>query len=176
MDASTKMIVAFVTLILGIALISAIATQSLASTTPTSVSNEQINVSSAIVNASYVNTSVDFDLAHAYVGTNAYKATDFGSACYIIPTVTNSTNASNVYVDPTDILRYTDGTFSLKNTSRVLSGGTILNATYTYCGNDYISQSWGRDVLNLVGGFFAIALMLVGVGLFYSISKDYGLV
>ena len=39
-----------------------------------------------------------------------------------------------------------------------------------------MNLSWGRTGINLVPGFFAIALLLVSVGLFWSIARDNGII
>jgi len=49
------------------------------------------------------------------------------------------------------------------------------NATYEPC-QLYLSSSWGRSVLQLVPGFFALALMGIGVAVTYSSLRQAGIV
>jgi hypothetical protein len=39
-----------------------------------------------------------------------------------------------------------------------------------------MNLSWGRSVLSVAVGMFALGLLVVSVGLFYSMARDYGLV
>ncbi len=48
-------------------------------------------------------------------------------------------------------------------------------ASYTYCPDDYLVLPWGRSIMNLVAGFFALAILGLGLGLFYSVAKDAGI-
>ena len=48
--------------------------------------------------------------------------------------------------------------------------------SYAYCGDNYLNSAWGRTVLNLVAGFFALALLGIGIGTFYSIAKDANII
>lgn len=49
------------------------------------------------------------------------------------------------------------------------------SAIYGYCGDDYII-GWGGTVLLLIPGFFALAILIFSVGMFYSIAKDTGII
>ena len=51
---------------------------------------------------------------------------------------------------------------------------TSIVATNANCQDGYLTQGWQRNTINLVPGFFAIALLGVGIWLFYSIAKDTG--
>jgi len=67
------------------------------------------------------------------------------------------------------------GQFYVTNTSETveqLQEDSIVNVTYTYCPTGYVNIAWGRTTADLVPGFFAIALMLVAIGLFFSIYQD----
>ena len=57
-----------------------------------------------------------------------------------------------------------------------MTGSNLTNVGYTYCGDDYMNIAWGRSILNLVAGFFALGILGVGIGLFYSIAKDAGII
>lgn len=55
------------------------------------------------------------------------------------------------------------------------SASNTTTATYQLCPDNYLTQGWNRTVINLVPGFFALALMAIGVGLFYGVMKQEGL-
>jgi hypothetical protein len=66
---------------------------------------------------------------------------------------------------------------TLENTSTVrLTADNLTYVNYQYCPDDYINVSWGRSVIRYAVGFFAIGLLLVSVGLFYSVARDAGIV
>jgi hypothetical protein len=55
------------------------------------------------------------------------------------------------------------------------AGGNKSYAYYTYCPDTYVNLSWGRTILNLVPGFFALMLIGIGIGLFYKVLRNEGL-
>jgi hypothetical protein len=66
------------------------------------------------------------------------------------------------------------GSLSLVNTLNLntsLSNTTTI--TYDYCTEDYLAEGWGRTVLNMVPGFFALAI-LIGVAfvIFWILKKE----
>lgn len=74
----------------------------------------------------------------------------------------------------------TDYTYSLGRINLISSLGNNGSTTYSYktnynyCPDNYIS-GWGGTVLNLIPGFFALALLLFSVGMFYSVAKEVGI-
>lgn len=52
---------------------------------------------------------------------------------------------------------------------------TSITATYSYCADDYVSSSWGRTLMNMVPGFFAIAILVVSVFVIFYILKKEGI-
>jgi len=53
------------------------------------------------------------------------------------------------------------------------TANTYVDVRYQTCPTGYMGANWGRTALDLIPGLFAIALMLVGVGLFYSVYQDW---
>ena len=47
--------------------------------------------------------------------------------------------------------------------------------SYGYCGDDYVSESWGRTAVDTTAGLFAIALLLIAVALFYAVGRNEGI-
>lgn len=168
MESSQKLILAFVTLILGAVLVVVIATNSLAVTDKVIIADEAIDIGSSVVGGQ-VNESVsNFTVTNNPTG---WKIID----CPLI-TVTYG-NATDDYVLNTDYESFpAAGIIHVLNTTTTENGGNDTLIDYTYCADDYLNLSWGRTLLNLVAGFFAISLLMISVALFFSIAKDYGLV
>jgi hypothetical protein len=174
MDVINKLLFAFVTLIVGVVLLGTISTSVLSVNSGTNVVNETQAIDAAISGGT-VNTNYPFNVTYAPTGWKA-DATDGCPLTGIA--IKNATN--------TALVRDTDYTFYPTNGSWTLKGTTVNTSkfwannnsyvSYTYCGDDYMNLGWGRSVLSVGVGMFAIALLIVSVGLFFSIARDYGLV
>lgn len=158
---------AFVLVIVGLAFITQISTLTLTATDKQSVVNEAIDISVARITADgSVNTSYPFTVTYA---PTDWKVSD----CPVASVVYGNSSAD--YTVTTDYtITGSSGVLLLKNTSTVVFGSNSTVIDYTYCGDDYLNSDWGRTVLLLVGGFFALALLGVGIGLFYSVGKEAG--
>ena len=174
-----KLMLAFVTLILGIVLVGVIATQSLAVTAKTIVYDESDALATAgCIVAADVSVNESLSACNITV-TNVptgWKATD----CPLTSVTVFNTSAGtySALTEGTDYnLVAPTGIIQMLNTTDTDEGD--VNTTYTnyvYCGDDYMNIGWGRSIINLVGGFFAIALLLVSVGLFYDVAKESGII
>ena len=173
-----KLILGFVVLIVGLALISPIASNVLDVTDKALVYDEALDISSVRIEdgcgAGSINASVGLALTNAPTG---WKITDCPITSFSMKNQTGV--AATVTTDY--VLFASNGTITLLNTTRFVgdecaqtSNATTL--TYTYCGDDYMNIAWGRTIVNLVAGFFALALLGASVGLFYSVAKDAGIV
>jgi hypothetical protein len=170
MDVVNKLLLAFVTLILGLVLIGTIATSVIGVSSGTQVINETQAIGIAM-DAGTVETNVAFNVTNAPTGWKTEDCPLTGIA------IKNATNAA--------LTRDTDYTFYPTNGSWTLKGTTVNTSkfwannnsyvSYTYCGNDYLNSSWGRSVLNISVGMFAIALLVASVALFYSVAQEAGI-
>ena len=169
---TSKLIGGFVVIIIGLVLLTQIATTEQTKTQYATVASEaralDVNGYPAI------NTTAVYTVTQAPTG---WKATDCPLTGF---SLTNSTgSALTLTTDYT--VNLATGTYLLKNTVNTnttlgLYGVTNANrtfASYRYCADDYMNANWGRTALDLVPGLFAIVLMLVGVGLFYSVYQDW---
>ena len=169
-----KLILAFVTLLLGAVLIGTVASEGLNKTDKLQEVDEYFDMSLA-TNATpgEVNTSYAFTVAYSPSG---WKSTDCPLSSY---TLANGTGGVTELTETTDyVLTTTTGDVSFKQTDEVNQTFSSDNAsyiTYTYCGDDYMNLQWGRTAINLVAGFFALAVLLISVGLFFSVAKDFGI-
>ena len=171
-----KLIVGFLVLIVGIALIGSVASNSLAVTDKTLVYSESLDISAARTASGACPMSVDETHALALVNSpTGWKATD----CPITSFSMLNQTGIEATVTTDYVLFANNGTLLLMNTTiwgdcSASANTTTLN--YTYCADGYLNLSWGRTILNLVAGFFALALLGVSIGIFYSVAKDANLI
>jgi len=176
MDTTGKLVLGFLALLLGAVLIGTLATQGLAVTDKKTVTSEVHNVASTYAtgrNTTNINPTIVYTLTNNPTG---WKTTD----CPITNFVLANSSGSEFTVTTDYVLTDDAGTFTLVNSAHAVATLPLANnntyATYTYCGDDYMNSSWGRSSINLIAGFFALAILLIGVGLFYSVAKDTGII
>ena len=172
------LVAGFVLLLLGAVLIGPISSEGLAKTT-FSRAGESIAIprnGTVIAKNFNVNETANTTLANVPTG---WKASD----CPLSGVNVTNTSGTFTFTSGTDyVLSLSTGVIQWLNTTDTAGddGGNAYDnlsvVSYNYCGDDYLNLSWGRTVLNLVPGFFAIAVMLAGVGIFFSIGKAAGIV
>jgi hypothetical protein len=174
LSTAQKLILAFVTLMLGVVLIGTIASNGLAVTEKTYVADETSSFATARIygaanNIDETNASANVTVTNAPTG---WKVQD----CPLTSVAVG--NSSTDFTLDTDYHLYaSSGIVHLKNTTNwINTPGNSTYIDYRYCGDGYLNLSWGRTLLNLIGGFFAIAILLVSVGLFYSVAKDANII
>lgn len=172
-----KLIVGFLVIIIGLSLIGVVAEQTNDATELSFVANETFNVASARIADGCMSINATFPYTVANAPDSGWQA---NGGCPLTDIVFRN-QTRDVVTEGTDYLFFpTNGTFYLLNTTGYIGadcgdGPLITNVTevdYTYCQDDYLDSSWGRSILNLVAGFFALALLGIGVGIFYSVAKD----
>lgn len=171
-----KLILGFLVLIVGIVLIGTIASNTLLVTDKVGVASETLDISVARAGSGSCPMSVDETHALALANSpTGWKTSDCPISGF---SMTNQTGvAATVTTDY--VLFANNGTLLLMNTTKWGNCEVTVNTTtltYNYCPDEYLNSAWGRTVLNLVAGFFALALLGAGVGIFYSIAKDVGIV
>jgi hypothetical protein len=170
-----KLLLAFVTLIVGLVLVAQVATVGYAITSYTATTQTSSMASARLADGS-INESVYFYPTHFIEAASGWRADTAGCSSTDISTSVRITNSSgSAFVDGVDTIINTAGSYTLVNTAKV--NGTSNNVTLVslnYCPDGYIS-GWGGTVLNLVPGFFALALLVFSVGMFYSLARDAGI-
>lgn len=168
---------AFVCLFLGFALIGVVADQSNTKTDYTPVNSQLLNINSAKYVNGATNTSIGFTYDTITTALTTWRS-GLTSECDITA-VSNSLRITNGTVTFTPVTDYrlstTNGSITFQNTANV--NGTLSNNTYVsynYCPNDYV-QGWAGNMLVLVPGFFALALLGCSIALFYSVAKVNGI-
>lgn len=177
---------AFVAIILGVSLIGTVATQSQAVTERTTVTETFLGAGCFtpvnLTGTDFVTlhtqangpTDADCNLTVANVPTGWKLDTD--NSCLLVATVYNGTSTA-LTLNTDYYFSTTTGKITLLNSTtdtRVITDNST-DVSYTYCADDYLTEGWSRTILDLVAGFFALALMAIGVGLMFQVLKNEGL-
>jgi len=163
---------AFMALIVGVSLLTVSATEEQKVVVFTNVVNESVDnsPSRAVVGAGLIDSAITTDVAVAYTGADGWKSGE--TECEMTNVaLRNNTIALTLDTDYT----FSDGTITWMPTALTNSSGNTTFTTYSYCPDTYITQSWGRSTLDVAIGFFAIALLVISLGLFYAIMRKEGL-
>lgn len=179
-----KLVLAFVTLILGIALLGQVAvstnditsdiqktdTFTLVRDGPGGLYNasNDINATASVFSLAYVNDAWRQDISECSLATtidsnriNAYNKSG------ALLTMNGCTSGGDYYlVDTINSITFCNQSLSTNGT-----GSTTASVTYTTCPTDYVS-GWAQTVLLVAPGLFGIALLIVSVGLFYTLYRD----
>jgi len=172
-SSTNKLIAAFVLLILGIVFISQVAVIGSGVTTRIGIAGE---TQALTTNTSDLNTSgMEASSYQITKSPTGWKSDD----CPITNFVIKNSSGSALVEDTDYDIAAANGTWRLIRTDltkTTLYPANVSYAYYEYCGDDYMNLTWGRIGINLVPGFFAIAMLLISVGLFYSIAKENGII
>ncbi len=170
-DKSISILIAgFVALIIGISLIGVIANQSNQITNIINISGENISYESARnITAAGKGEIIPGSTFYITNIPTGWRAT----GCPIEGLILH--NGSVVWTAVDYEFNASTGGIVFNNSANVNDTGyNTTAATYQYCEIDYITESWQRTILNLVPGFFSLALLGVGIGLFYEVGRREG--
>jgi len=185
-SSAALLIIGFFTLILGVALLTTIAEQEQVLVSKTQVLNESfhfyncrtenenptINETAPTCNRTFTNAPAGWKLTG-------------DDACPLTHIVVRNCTADVLTITTDYLTDTTRGILMLVNTSDTTCGTVTGNnhdqenytyMDYRYCPDNYLTQAWTRSVMDVVVGFFAIALLLVSVGIFYAIMKKEGII
>lgn len=166
------LIIIAIAVLIGTILVSIIASNITPRTQLTYASRETVSLTSAKgLTSGGVNSSVIFTLTNAPTG---WKAGD--TDCYLANVI--AVNGSDyVLTANTDyVLDSATGKIYFQNTKPLnQSTGNTTYITYDYCPDDYVAEGWGRTMLNLVPGFFVIAILLGSAFVIFWILKREGI-
>jgi len=164
----TILIAAFLAIIVGISLIGVVATESNAKVDLVNVSGESIDYSATREAETGAVDTTAVLIANPPTG---WRITECPITNFVLYNDSGSlTNVADY------VFTASTGSIAFNNTANVNTSLTnTTTATYTYCTADYLTQSWQRTIISLVPGFFALALMAIGVGLFYKVLKEEGI-
>jgi len=168
-----KLILAFVTLLLGAVLISSIAAEGLDKTSKDAIVNEAHEFT---VVAGNVSESTVYTVTNA---PTSWKTADCPLTSFAIK---NASGGTALTITTDYVPSLSAGTFTLVNSTATEAMVVSANPTnltyvdYTYCPENYMNLTWGRTIINLVPGFFALAILGASLLLFYSVAKDYDII
>lgn len=168
-----------IAVLIGVVLISIIASESQKVTTLTLVT-ESVNLASNGLRNSTNNISGLNGWANeSYTLKKAYAASDWRSedSDCTLPTPLffgNATATVGVFVKDTDYQFFANnGTIRMIPMTTTEKAGNLTTITYQYCSNEYLESSWGRTVLNMTPGFFALAILMgAAFVIFYILRKE----
>ena len=168
---------AFVMLIVGLMILGTVAGSVWNLTAKTNhVTNESHNMAS-LWNNTDNSTLAAGRITLAQNGAQCDSGGKWESGSFSMVNATGATvNSGNYTID------YSAQTIRLKNTTdtdKTLGGSfAITNTslwTYNYYPNDYMCNSFGRSMLNIVPGFIGLALLIGAIAMFYTVMKEQGL-
>lgn len=155
--------------ILGSVFIASIAGQTLLNTQKTSVADESYNLNTI---SCYSNGQVNTSKAACNITvTNAptgWKQED--SDCYLSGVVVTNATGTALTVGTDYKVYASTGIIQMLNTTSTNTTNLVSNVTlidYSYCGQGYMADSWGRTVLNTNTGLFSVVLLVGAAAVIY---------
>lgn len=165
------MISTAVLLLLATVFIISIADQTSVNTEKTVVTDETYNLTTIgcyeAGQVNYSNYDEDCNITLTYAPTS-WKQEDCPLTNVVVK---NDTGTLTLTLDTDYYVVASTGTISMLNTTstNVSSMGDDVLITYEYCGDNYVSASWGRSVLGINVGLYAIAILIAAVLVVYSL-------
>jgi len=169
------LISAFVAILLGVVLVNIIAEQANSKTSLLGAPSETISIASsrgpanAEINATQ---NINYTLTYSNTGDRSWRQDN--SFCYITNAVFKNSSGATLTSATDYVLNTKAGTVYFLQTAPVNQSykSNSTTATYQYCPNDVIGESWGRSVTNMIAGFFALGILGVGIFLVIRLTKD----
>ena len=176
------LIAAFTAVLIGIMLLGSVATETYGKTgRGISVVDEQLDISSSI---NRVDAGINGSIAQTL--TNKGVKCSNGEGNWISGSVVITNLSGTVLTTGNYTVNYVNNSIYFINTSTLevtddtqtgfLNASNITLVDYRYQPSDYLCQGWSRTILNMVPGFFGLAILAVGVGLFYLVAKQEGVI
>ena len=174
------LITGFVVILIGAVLIGTVASEEQDLTTKDRINNESHTfycVNSSAVNASGVlGVNVTYSVTEAPL--NTWKQADCPLTNFVLQAVNGTTLTLNTdYNVDLSIGNYSlisDAPLTMDEMCDAGEANTT-HASYTHCPDNYLNSSFGRTMLDIVPGFFAIAILGIGIGLVYKVMRNEGI-
>lgn len=171
-----KILIGFILIVLAAVLIPVAADLINAKTTVAVATDIPFNIAAARLAGNNINESNPASNA-TLTGQYGYpwKATDCPATNFLYGNLTtaNATTAWTLNTDYTVDLSL--GILHVKNSTNTIASRTNLTyMDYNYCPNDYINNSFGRNIISLIAGFMVLLVLIgVAIGLVVSGIKDW---
>ena len=170
-DKSTQVfITTFVVALLALAFIGSIATQTNVATTKLTTTDEAYNLTGiGCYSAGQVNESKTQCAIKVTNAPTSWEQED----CPLTSVVVTNTTGTALTLDTDYTLSASTGVVTMKNTTstNLTKMGNNVLIDYTYCGSGYLNSSWGRSILGVNVGLYAIAILIVVVAAVYILLK-----
>lgn len=187
---TSKLIMAFVAVLIGVVLLTSTSAENVKVTKTTAVVNDTLDISTGrwasvsqdASNHHSMNSTYKIPL-HTASGLDEFgdSSTDCKITGFSLRNDSNGTVAAANYNLSYDLtlghvwIQISNATANLVQNGTNASASNNTYMSYTYCPDGYLIQSFGRTGTNTTMGLFAIAIMLIGVALFYSAYRDWKL-
>lgn len=172
------LVAAFVCLFVGLSLIGVIS-NGLISNTNLAYGSEVVNYGNSVGAGGIINPNAAYYpkfVNYTDTRNDGIRASEECGKSAVIASITvyNTTSAFTA----ADYVIQTNGSIQYKaglvaNATSKVSNNSILY--YRYCEDSYVQSGWGKTMLNLIPGFFALALLACSLGLFYGVAKQTGI-
>lgn len=166
-------ILAFIGVVLAVAFISSLATQTNTVTAKTEVDDEVHNLASCVALTSGGGWEVnESDTDCNVTVTNPPTGWQVEDCPLTVVVVENGTGTALtadtdfVVFDTTGIIKLEDTT----STENLTGNNTYVD--YKYCGAGYVNSSWGRDILGVNVGLYAIAILILVIAAVFVYLKN----
>ena len=170
MEILQKLLMGFITLIVGVLLVGVAATSV---TNQSQLAHQSAETVTIIREPAIddINETVSITLSKAPTGWKT-EYTDCDISNFVLLNQSGATmTATTDYV-----LTASTGTITFVNNDNMNeTSSNATTASYNYCQDEYLPIDWQRNSLTLVIGFFALALLISSIALFYSVAKDSGI-
>jgi len=162
-----------VLIILAVAFLGAIATQTLLSTDKLSTSQTfdlgTLNCYTGDSQVDQTQTACNLTVTNSPSGWKT-------SECPLTSVSVKNSSGTALTLDTDYYLVASTGTIAMLNTSD--TNGTYIAdndtvVSYEYCGDSYLTESWSRSILNTNVGMYAIAILGIGIALVYYLMKKH---
>ena len=171
------LILAFVFLIVGSALIVSIATSTNAVVDKETITTEVLDLEPVRISDNVLSYDPLVELTIVN-NPEDWKQTDCPITNFVLYNQTGTLTelgTDYLFTPSTGVLTIINSTIWFDDGSAIqIENDTTID--YIYCDDDYLNSGWGRAVLTTVPGFFALALLGVAIWLFYSVFSSVGLI
>lgn len=160
-----------ISLVVGLALIGAIADQ-VVSKTQLAGATETVNlVPARNVTTGGVVPGIALSLVKPVEARTGWRADN--SEC-IVQTITFKNQTGGTITNGTDYIYSNAGTLTLLQTTNINGTGNVTTASFSYCPDGY-QTGFGRTIMNMIPGFFALALLGIAIMLVIWVMRKQGL-
>ena len=160
------LITTFVVALLAVVFLSSLAEQTNVVTTKLTTSDESYNLTGiGCYSAGQVNGT---DADCAITVTNAPTSWE-QEDCPLTSVVVTNTTGTALTLDTDYTLSASTGVVTMLNTTstNLTNMGNNVLIDYQYCGSNYLNSSWGRSILGVNAGLYAIAILILVVAAVY---------